>query len=451
MALVEFPCWGEPVNAHAAMGFDPFGARRDADTAYPWSLNWLDDVESATRRGYTGHEHVDTMGVIHMNGRIYAPSLGRFLQADPVIQDLTNSQALNPYSYVLNNPLAYTDPTGYWGQQQQAYVRMAAAIVIAVWSGAGAAGLAADGAFAQAAAVAFVGGYAAGSLQTGSGKGALQSGVSAVVFMGINAHYGKIASSSSGLSTAQVAQRALVSGVAGGVLSMVQGGRFGSGFASAGLGSALNPAISAVGDNTYAQTFMAAIVGGTVSEAAGGKFANGAMTGAFQFAVGRAVQNGVGRASADDGDDIPVDLSTAPSDEIRRQMASSNAEDRLAAAVEAIRTFKIKPLAGTYDLEYNSMLKHRGLTTYRGGIDSLVELGPSAYVTWSQLAATLGHEIEVHVYDNAMFGGYETRRAYYKREENAYKYNLRNVSRFNNSAIERAEMERQLLKYGGGQ
>lgn len=97
------------------------------------------------------------------------------------------------------------------------------------------------------------------------------------------------------------------------------------------------------------------------------------------------------------------------------------------------------------------MLKHRGLTTYRGGIDSLVELGPSAYVTWSQLAATLGHEIEVHVYDNAMFGGYETRRAYYKREENAYKYNLRNVSRFNNSAIERAEMERQLLKYGGGQ
>lgn len=143
--------------------------------------------------------------------------------------------------------------------------------------------------FKHAAAVAFVGGYAAGSLRTGSGKGALQSGVSAVVFMGINAHYGKIASSSSGLSTAQVAQRALVSGVAGGVLSIVQGGRFGSGFASAGLGSALNPAISAVGDNTYAQTFMAAIVGGTVSEAAGGKFANGAITGAFQFSVGKLV------------------------------------------------------------------------------------------------------------------------------------------------------------------
>lgn len=146
---------------------------------------------------------------------------------------------------------------------------------------------------AQAAAVAFVGGYAAGALQTGSGKGALQGGVSAVVFMGINAHYGKLASSSSsGLSTAQVAQRALVSGVAGGVLSMVQGGRFGSGFASAGLGSALNPAISAVGDNTYAQTFMAAIVGGTVSEAAGGKFANGAVTAAFSYAFGKMAQPG---------------------------------------------------------------------------------------------------------------------------------------------------------------
>jgi hypothetical protein len=74
-------------------------------------------------------------------------------------------------------------------------------------------------------------------------------------------------------------------------MSMVQGGRFGSGFASAGLGSALNPAISAVGDNTYAQTFMAAVVGGTVSEAAGGKFANGAVTAAFSYAFGSMARN----------------------------------------------------------------------------------------------------------------------------------------------------------------
>ncbi|MCB1689688.1 MAG: hypothetical protein KDI33_14430 [Halioglobus sp.] len=51
---------------------------------------------------------------IHMNGRIYDPHLGRMLQADPYIQSPTNTQSYNRYSYVLNNPLAYTDPSGYF-------------------------------------------------------------------------------------------------------------------------------------------------------------------------------------------------------------------------------------------------------------------------------------------------------------------------------------------------
>jgi hypothetical protein len=49
-----------------------------------------------------------------MNGRIYDPTLGRFLQADPFIQYPNNSQSFNRYSYVLNNPLSYTDPSGYF-------------------------------------------------------------------------------------------------------------------------------------------------------------------------------------------------------------------------------------------------------------------------------------------------------------------------------------------------
>ncbi|WP_445357902.1 RHS repeat-associated core domain-containing protein [Microbulbifer sp. ANSA002] len=36
-----------------------------------------------TNRGYTGHEHLDRTGLIHMNGRIYAPALGRFLSLSP--------------------------------------------------------------------------------------------------------------------------------------------------------------------------------------------------------------------------------------------------------------------------------------------------------------------------------------------------------------------------------
>ncbi|GAB3280353.1 RHS repeat-associated core domain-containing protein [Parahaliea aestuarii] len=50
---------------------------------------------------------------IHMNGRGYDYNLGRFLSVDPFIVEPGNSQAINPYSYVLNNPLSGVDPTGY--------------------------------------------------------------------------------------------------------------------------------------------------------------------------------------------------------------------------------------------------------------------------------------------------------------------------------------------------
>jgi hypothetical protein len=47
-----------------------------------------------------------------MNGRVYDPEIGRFMSVDPVFQFPENTQSLNPYSYVLNNPLSLTDPTG---------------------------------------------------------------------------------------------------------------------------------------------------------------------------------------------------------------------------------------------------------------------------------------------------------------------------------------------------
>jgi len=70
---------------------------------------------TVTNRGFTGHEHLDSVGLIHMNGRAYDPELGRFLSVDPFIQFPDNSQSLNPYTYVMNNPLSGTDPTGYMG------------------------------------------------------------------------------------------------------------------------------------------------------------------------------------------------------------------------------------------------------------------------------------------------------------------------------------------------
>ena len=66
-----------------------------------------------TDRGFTLHEHLDEMGVIHMNGRIYDPLIGRFMSADPIIQAPGNLQNYNRYSYVMNNPLNLTDPSGF--------------------------------------------------------------------------------------------------------------------------------------------------------------------------------------------------------------------------------------------------------------------------------------------------------------------------------------------------
>ena len=63
-------------------------------------------------RGYTSHEHLWEVGIIHMNGRLYDPLLRRFLNADENIQDPHNTQNYNKYGYVFNNPLMYNDPSG---------------------------------------------------------------------------------------------------------------------------------------------------------------------------------------------------------------------------------------------------------------------------------------------------------------------------------------------------
>jgi RHS repeat-associated protein len=55
---------------------------------------------------------LDELGIIHMNGRIYDPHIGRFMSADPIIQSPYELQSHNRYSYVMNNPLFYTDPSG---------------------------------------------------------------------------------------------------------------------------------------------------------------------------------------------------------------------------------------------------------------------------------------------------------------------------------------------------
>ena len=90
--------------------FDPWGQPIKVEDGAGKVLQGLTLLD----RGFTGHEHLQTVGFIHMNGRLYDPALHRFLQPDNYVQDLFNTQNFNRYGYCLNNPLLYTDPTGEW-------------------------------------------------------------------------------------------------------------------------------------------------------------------------------------------------------------------------------------------------------------------------------------------------------------------------------------------------
>jgi len=108
------------------MGYDAWGARRNPD-GRPASSNF---VEKPSRRGFTGHETISGIGLVNMNGRVYDPALGRFLSPDPVVQFEANLQSYNRYSYVLNNPLSYTDPTGYLTDEQKMNIAVGATLLL---------------------------------------------------------------------------------------------------------------------------------------------------------------------------------------------------------------------------------------------------------------------------------------------------------------------------------
>ncbi|HET9268590.1 MAG TPA: RHS repeat-associated core domain-containing protein, partial [Vicinamibacterales bacterium] len=100
-------------NVVAAESFGPFGARRKASWAGIPTAAELAAIAATARDGFTGHEQLDNVELIHMNGRVYDPQLGRFISADPYVMRPYDGQGLNRYSYALNNPLAFTDPSGF--------------------------------------------------------------------------------------------------------------------------------------------------------------------------------------------------------------------------------------------------------------------------------------------------------------------------------------------------
>ena len=100
-------------NILVAESFGAFGARRGANWSGAPGASELAAIAANTRDGFTGHEQLDNLDLIHMNGRVYDPRIGRFVSADPYVPEPFSAQSLNRYAYVLNDPLSYIDPSGF--------------------------------------------------------------------------------------------------------------------------------------------------------------------------------------------------------------------------------------------------------------------------------------------------------------------------------------------------
>ncbi|HUP91336.1 MAG TPA: RHS repeat-associated core domain-containing protein [Solimonas sp.] len=268
------------------LSYDAFGKRRGA--------TWRGAMtgEAQTRKGYTGHEEMDNLGLVHMNGRVYDPSLARFVSADPTIQAPDLSQSHNRFSYVMNNPLTLTDPSGFWwgnnvmgsefkrwerGTREEirrpnsnlpSYVHVVGAYLstkCGYW----------------AAACAGGGNFVFSRWQGHSERQSLRNG--AVAAASVYAYqyigdYFKYGGGSTLPAAVREGGRVVAHGVVGGATSELSGGSFREGF----YASALSAATPSTGVMPI-DLLLHALVGGTVAELGGGKFANGAQTAAFGY------------------------------------------------------------------------------------------------------------------------------------------------------------------------
>jgi len=207
---------------------------------------------------------------VHMNGRVYDPELGRFLSADPFVQSEGDLQNYNRYSYVLNNPLSYTDPSGH-------FISLLAGLFfkfglewtgVQLWLG-----------VAAAAATEVV-------LAGGSFIDAVTAFGVSFISAGITSEIGTIFNDLGDPSFWGELGRAAAHGAVQGAFTELQGGDFSAGFASAFVSSSAGSLMglesaSEFFEDEVVSTLSAAVVGGTTSELSGGSFANGAVTGAF--------------------------------------------------------------------------------------------------------------------------------------------------------------------------
>ena len=179
----------------------------------------------------------------------------RYFQADPFIQAPYNTQSLNRYSYVINNPLNATDPSGYFFSLIVGAIMTAMKVELTTMI----VGMAISG-FVQTLAM---GGSFGDALKAG-----FISGLSAWAFAAVGASdaFGYTL----GDGTSQLAMNALGNGMVGGIMSVLQGGKFGHGFVSAGFSAfakaGIRKAFGISKGAMPARVLSRAVIGGTLSK-----------------------------------------------------------------------------------------------------------------------------------------------------------------------------------------
>ena len=281
------------------LAYDPWGKRR-----FPNGTADVNDtiVGLTIDRGFTMHEHLDEMGLIHMNGRIFDPLIGRFMSADPFIQAPENLQSHNRFAYVMNNPLSYTDPSGYFSLRKlfRAVLAIAVGYFTGQWIGnlfqSAAIGANAATAFATVAPAASggaaltglgsaiagaAGGFAAGLVGSG---GDLKAGLLGALSGGA---FGFVGGTYAAGSVGNYVGHA----VTGCITSVAGGGQCGSGAASALFGKFATNMTQGI-QSDLGRGIAAVVAGGVGSVIGGGKFENGAVTAAYGYLFNELMSRG---------------------------------------------------------------------------------------------------------------------------------------------------------------
>jgi RHS repeat-associated protein len=330
-------------------------------------------------RGYTGHEHLQSVGLIHMNARLYDPHVHRFLQPDTFIEDPYNTQNYNRYGYCVNNPLKYTDVTGnIFGLDDALLIGAGLAIASYLVTSA-----------LNHTPLKFYGVMT--SLVVGT--------ISTVATFGV----GEVATTITS-PLLKAGFQSFAHGMVQGGMSNMQGGNFWTGFASGSLSSLAasgwENTTGNFGSSGAGTMVFGALAGGAGASLTGGNFWQGAVTGLVVSGLNHVAHEIIEQKSLREyleGKNIDPDGKTAFTNKALNEFSNkafpemiTQAENPIIETIETLPGDEGITTGWTYNSESDCKVVGRGK----------ILISRSAFLNNLKLASTIGHELS-HAIDLA--------------------------------------------------